>query len=326
MVCILGTLSGVLHFSPQAAADEPTPAGETPTPPGGQTSAPPAGQTPTPPGSEERATSIKPTPVEPVPPARFEAEPVRDGAIIAINISFAGLLGLITSTGELHPQQIAKDFDSNSLLFFDRVAVTQTIDPNAGTYSDVGLLLAFAYAIADPIATGYRESSVQSALVDFIIYSEALSVTWGLTNLAKAAVRRPRPTAYILAAQHKDDPNFVISDFDSSASFFSGHSSACATVAAVATYLAFARSPGTARPWITLIVGSVLTGFVGFERVRSGSHFPSDVIAGVLAGTGVGVLVTHYHRAETFKERPLWIGFNREAEGSGGVLVIGGQF
>jgi membrane-associated phospholipid phosphatase len=94
----------------------------------------------------------------------------------------------------------------------------------------------------------------------------------------------------------------------------------------VATYLAFARSPGTARPWLTLALGTTLTGVVGFFRVRSGSHFPSDVFAGVLAGSGVGVLVTHYHRAETAKQRPMWIGFNREAEGSGGVLTLGGVF
>jgi membrane-associated phospholipid phosphatase len=324
LLCALAILSGVAPIARRAAADETAPPAPKNPPPA--KTPPTAGQTPTPAESEERATSITPKPVEPVPPVRFEAEPIRDGAIILMNVSFAGLLGLITGTGELHPQQIAKDFNSNSLLFFDRVAVTQTIDPNAGTYSDIGVLLALAYAIGDPIATGYRESNVQSALVDFIIYAEALSITWGLTNLAKAAVRRPRPTAYILAAEHEGDPNFVISDFDSSASFFSGHTSTCAAVTAVATYLAFARSPGTARPWITLIVGGVLTGLVGFERVRSGSHFPSDVFAGMLAGSGVGVLVTHYHRAESAKERPLWIGFVRETNGEGGMFTLGGTF
>jgi membrane-associated phospholipid phosphatase len=243
-----------------------------------------------------------------------------------MNVSFAGLLGLINQTGELHPQQIAKDFDPDQLLFFDRGAVTQTIDPNANTYSNIGLILMMGYSVGDSIATGYREGSVQAGLVDFIIYAEALSVTWGLTNLAKAAVKRPRPTAYISAKEHENDPNFVISDTDSSASFFSGHASICASVTAVATYLAFARSPGTVRPWLTLVLGTTMTGVVGFFRVRSGAHFPSDVIAGVLAGSGVGVLVTHYHRAETAKQRPLWIGFNREVDGPGGVLTLGGVF
>jgi undecaprenyl-diphosphatase len=316
-VCVLVILAGV---APIARADEP------PKPPPAQTPTPDS-KTPTPAESPERTTSVQPKTEEPKPgPIRFEAEPIRDTAIVLMNVSFAGLIGLINSTGELHPQQIAKDFNSDQLLFFDRGAVTQTIDPNANTYSNIGLALFLAYAVADPISTGYRESSVQAGLVDFIIYAEALSVTWGLTNLAKAAVKRPRPTAYITAAMHADDPNFVIADTDSSASFFSGHASTCAAVTAVATYLAFARSPGTMRPWLTLTLGATLTGVVGFFRVRSGSHFPSDVIAGVLAGSGVGVLVTHYHRAETTKQRPMWIGFNPDVDGPGGVLTLGGVF
>jgi len=279
-----------------------------------------------PPASPERATS--PTPAPEVPPPdrqRFEAQPVRDGAIIGLSVGFAGLLELINSTGEVHPQQVSADFDVGKLLFFDRGAVTQTIDPNASTYSNIGLYAAFAFAIADPILSGYREDSVQAAFVDGVIYAEALSITWGVTNLAKVSVRRPRPIEYIQVKAHAGDPNFMVTDTDSSASFFSGHASTCGAITATATYLAFARSPHTARPWITLLVGTALTTFVSYERVRSGAHFPSDVIAGALAGGGIGVLVTHFHRAETERQRPLWIGYTPESEGSGGLLTLGGQ-
>ena len=178
--------------------------------------------------------------------------------------------------------------------------------------------------MGDPIATGFREGRVQSGIVDFLIYAEALSVTWGVTNLAKISVRRPRPIAYMLAAEHKDDPNFVLSDTDTSASFYSGHVSICAAVTATATYLAFTRSPHTARPWLTLMIGSAVTTFVSYERVRSGAHFPSDVIAATVAGAGIGVLVTHFHRSESEKQRPLWIGFSPQVGGSGGVLSLSG--
>jgi len=259
-------------------------------------------------------------------PIRFEAEPIRDLSIIALSLSFAGLLDLINSTGELHPQQIARDFDPDSLLFFDRIAVTQNLDSKWATYSNFGLAAAVVYAIADPIATGLREKNVQAGLVDLMIYAESMTVTYGITNLAKAAVKRPRPTAYKLAMMHMDDPNFVIADTDSSLSFFSGHASICASVTAVASYLAFARDPGGPRGWITLVTGAAVTTFVGVGRVRSGAHFPSDVMAGVLAGTGVGVLVTHYHRAETNKQRPMWIGFMREMDGTGGMFTLSGVF
>jgi len=309
----------------RAFADEPPTRETTPGPPPPAAAA--AATAAQPVGPEERASSFRPQPQE-APPAKhtFEAEPLRDGAIIGISITFAGLLDAIISTGEVHPQQVSADFDINKLLFFDRVAVTQSIDPNASTYSNIGLFAAIGFAVADPILTGYREDSVQAAIVDGVIYAEALSITWGVTNLAKIAVRRPRPIEYIEVLQHKNDPNFVVSDTDSSASFFSGHASETACVAATATYLAFARSPHTARPWITLGVGTALTAFVGYERVRAGAHFPSDVIAGAVAGAGIGVLVTHFHRSDSDKQRPMWIGYAPETAGDGGVLALSGHF
>src|SRR6185436_3457352 len=87
------------------------------------------------------------------------------------------------------------------------------------------------------------------------------------------------------------------SDTDLQLSFFSGHASSTGAVSATATYLAFVRSgPRHARPWITLAAGTLLTAFVSYERVRSGEHFPTDVIMGSMAGAGIGVLVPHFHR------------------------------
>lgn len=319
-------LVGMPGVDGHAFADEPppapAPASEAPPP-----SASSAAEAAQPPGSAERTSSINPKPQEPPPPKHaFEAEPLRDGAIILLSVTFAGLLDAINSTGEVHPQQISPDFNIDSLLFFDKMAVTQTVDPNAGTYSTIGLFAAIGFAVADPILTGYREGNVQAAIVDGVIYGEALSITWGMTNLAKIAVRRPRPIEYIEVLAHKGDPNFMVSGTDSSQSFFSGHASATATVAATATYLAFARSPHTARPWITLAVGTALTAFVGYERVRAAAHFPSDVVAGAVAGAGIGVLVTHFHRSDSDKQRAMWIGYAPETAGDGGVLALAGHF
>lgn len=47
--------------------------------------------------------------------------------------------------------------------------------------------------------------------------------------------------------------------------------------------------------------------FVGYERVCSGEHFPTDVLAGALVGASIGVLVPHLHR-HTPESPPVWVG------------------
>jgi len=98
---------------------------------------------------------------------------------------------------------------------------------------------------------------------------------------------------------------------------------------ATATYLAFARSSGKLRPWITLSFFTALTTFVSIERVRAGKHFPTDVIAGAFAGAGIGVVVPHLHRTEDVQQRKVWVGFTPAVDrgsAQGGALTLNGLF
>ena len=314
-----------LQLPSVARADDPPPGPTTDDPP------PPAPKTdedaPTAPlDSHERTKTVEPIAVEP-PPAKitFSADPIADGGIILGAAAFAGILELINGTGEIRPQEISPTFDRSKLLWIDRDAADQSLDASSRLTSNIGLFVAVGFAALDPVLTGVREKHVQAALVDGLIYAEAIAITWGITNLAKMAVRRPRPRAYIEAELHKNDPTYSNAETDSSLSFFSGHASMTATVATVASYLAFARSPGTYRPWLTLGVGTALTTFVSIERVRAGAHFPTDVIAGAIAGIGVGIIVAHVHRSEDVKQRRIWIGFNPERD-RGGSIQLGGMF
>lgn len=309
--------------APGAATASPD---ATAPPQGPQRTAPPGEVNP--PADPERKESVEPKPALPPPPGRtkFDSDPIADGAIIAVSFGFAGILDLINSTGEVRPQQISPTFDRSHLLGIDRGAVSQTIDPNAATYSNVGLFTAIAFAAVDPVLSAVREQDVQTGLVDGVMYAESIALTMALTNMTKIAVRRPRPKAYMDAEAHKGDPNYSNADTDSSLSFFSGHSSTTAAIGATATYLAFARSPRTARPWITLLLATGLTTFVSIERVRAGSHFPTDVIAGCIAGAGIGVVVPHLHRSEDIKQRRMWVGFAPVDQGEGGRATLSGFF
>lgn len=245
----------------------------------------------------------------------FQVDPVADITFITVALGFAGVSQLIISTGEIRPQ---RPIDPNQLLAIDRGAVTQTFDSNAATYSNVGLYAAVGFAVLDPVLSGLRDGR-DAGVVDAVLYAESLSLTFALTDLAKIAVRRPRPSAYVAQAQldKQFGPNApAISDTDQSLSFFSGHAAILATTTATATYLAFSRSPRSWRPWVTLALGTLLTAGVSFERVRAGAHFPTDVVAGALTGGAVGILVPHLHRHEG-DGRTMWIGLAPMPSGMG---------
>jgi len=257
---------------------------------------------------------------------RFIADPLSDGAVLSLALGTGALSEAILATGEIKPQAPG---DPSKLLSFDRAAIDQTPVPMWRTVSAIAMFSAIGFAVADPILSGFRDGA-EAGILDAVIYAETVSITWTTTNLAKIAFRRPRPSAYREARKLRDagvseaEISSRITDTNSALSFFSGHGSTTAAVAATAGYLAFARAPGTARPWITLGLGALVTTVTCVGRVKSGEHFPTDVIAGAMAGFGVGILVPHSHRAEPAVRRPIWIG--GAPVDDGGLVTVSGLF
>lgn len=247
------------------------------------------------------------------PGQHFTVDPVADGVLTAAGVGLSASLGAVLSSGEIRP--IAPTADPGVLVSFDRTAVTQTIDPNASTYSDIGLWTATGFAILDTLLSGLRDG-LDAFLVDGLMYGESTSLTSAMTSVLKITVRRPRPLDY--AAESTKDTNMVLS-------FPSGHASGVASVGATATYLAFVRSPRSPRPWITLAASVLLATFVDYERVRAGAHFPTDVVAGSLLGASIGVLVPHMHR-HTDETPAVLVGAAPAPDGAGGCLTLHGRF
>jgi membrane-associated phospholipid phosphatase len=258
------------------------------------------------------------------PGQHFVIDPVMDGVVVVGGAGFSTLLGLVLSSGEISANPPGP---TSNLLSWDRGTVTQTIDPNAGTYSDVGLYAAIGFAALDPILSGLRDGW-DAALVDAVMYAETVSLTEVLTDITKIAVRRPRPIDYVNCpwtnGKPSSNPGCTYGSTDLNLSFFSGHASTVASIGATATYLAFVRDPQTVRPWITLGASLALTSFVSYERVRSGEHFPTDVVVGSLAGATIGVLVPHLHRHKE-EAPPVWVGA-APVQGGGGTVTLGGVF
>jgi len=277
------------------------------------------------PAARARAGTDDPNAPPHVDPAQhFTIDPVVDGVLILGGIGFSELLSQILSTGEIQP---VPPGNPDNLPWIDRAAVTQTIDPNAKLYSNIGLYTAYGYAAAESIFSGVKYGK-RAFLVDAVLYGEALALTQAFTEATKIGVRRPRPIDYINCS---GPATGACSNTDLQLSFFSGHASTTGTIAATATYLAFVRDGARApRPWITLAAGTALTAFVSYERVRSGEHFPTDVIMGSMAGAAIGVLVPHFHRRAHFHGKeldaaPIWIGYTPVSPNAG-TFTLGGRF
>jgi undecaprenyl-diphosphatase len=253
------------------------------------------------------------------PGQHFTVDPVLDGVLIGGGAGFAGLLSLVLSTGEIRP---GVPGPTSNLLSIDRGAVTQTIDPNAGTFSDIGLWATIGFAALDPILSGFRDG-FDAFLVDGVMYAETISLTEMLTDVTKIAVRRPRPIDYLNCSTNPGTAAAGCNSTDLQLSFFSGHAATVSAIGATATYLAFVRDPHAARPWITLGLSTAMTAFVSYGRVRSGNHFPTDVIAGAMAGATVGVLVPHLHRH--VQEAPP-VMFGAAPVPGGSVITLAGFF
>lgn len=103
-----------------------------------------------------------------------------------------------------------------------------------------------------------------------------LVLSSGITYSLKGLVKRPRPfEKYTFIVKRDDEPE--------GRSFPSGHTTA-------AFYTATAMSLQY-KKWYVTVPAFVFAGSVGWARMYQGVHYPSDVLAGVLIGSGTALLV-----------------------------------
>jgi membrane-associated phospholipid phosphatase len=132
----------------------------------------------------------------------------------------------------------------------------------------------FIFAVPAGMATaGYLKhdnSLVRNACTDLA----ALAVSGGITVILKYALDRERPFITY--------PDITKKSKASSPSFPSGHtSSAFATATSVS--LSYPK-------WYIIVPSYAWAGTVGYSRMHLGVHYPSDVLAGALIGSGCAYL------------------------------------
>jgi len=176
---------------------------------------------------------------------------------------------------------------------FDRVvgdALTWSDDRLPQTLSDVsGYVAVPLVAFGGLTLAGLLEHRRENWWDDMLLIAEA-TVATGLVNRATALTfGRTRPRT---RKAPPDDP--IRLDRQAHESFFSGHTSAAFSIGISAAMVASLRRYRIA-PW--LWGGAIVFGTAtGYLRLAGADHYPTDVIAGALVATGIGVGLPLLHR------------------------------
>ena len=189
----------------------------------------------------------------------------------------------------------------------DRAEMPQVSDllpwdrPVAGRYNKTAADVSSWLAVAGvaPLAMGglswYRgDASVTDFAAYTLMFAQALALQNGLDLVVRSFKFWPRP--YMYSTEGDGAAAAEAAEGEAYGSFFSGHASAAFTVA-VFTGEWFSEIYPNSRYKSLVWAGSLsLAGFVGALRIAAGKHYPSDVVVGALAGTGISFAVIKLHK------------------------------
>ena len=217
------------------------------------------------------------------PSDTFSLSPLTDGIVFGTELALLSTDFLLEHKFlENSPYQgeiFSKD-DINSLDRFFMQSYSSNLD-KAGTVFQFASLLTPAVLMAAPM---------EEWCTIGVMYAESVFLSYGLKELAKNLVNRPRPYMYFDGAPEKD-----IEEGDWNKSFFSGHTTLSFTGATFASYV-FSKYFPDSNMKVPVIVGSyAFATTTAILRMASGNHFFTDVLTGAVVGTLSGFLVPYFH-------------------------------
>jgi len=166
-------------------------------------------------------------------------------------------------------------------------------DDVLGNYSPsahAGANVIVATLLLAPLVIDAVDSRFHGWLEDTAVFIETILVMQGTTQLMKSAVGRPAPLLYA--------PNVAAADYESAdahRSFWSGHTSTSFTAATAYSVTFWKRHPDSPLRFVVLGIAESAALTVGLLKIKAGYHYPTDIVAGALAGTAIGALLPLVH-------------------------------
>jgi len=176
--------------------------------------------------------------------------------------------------------------DPSDINPLDRSA-TERYSPAALTASHV-----FSYgSLALPFALLSMKQVRKDWLYMGFMYAEVGLLTFGITEITKAASGRIRPLSY--------NPSFALDvrvEAESRKSFFSGHTANSAAFCFLAARIFADHSDNKVAKALVWTGAATIPAVTGFLRYWGGKHFPTDIITGYIVGGAIGYFVPYLHR------------------------------
>lgn len=205
-------------------------------------------------------------------------------------------------------QRILTDVDNLDVSIFDGIAATRSpvldaVMPRLTNAADHSVLW---FGVAGVLGLS-RDRRAKRAALRGVVSIAATSLI--ANQVAKRTNRRPRPSIASVPITR------LSRRLPTSSSFPSGHAASAA---------AFATAVGLEMPALSVPLRA-LAGLVGFSRISTGAHYPSDVAVGWMLGTaiaGLGGRIVPPAEPPSAIQRPDVIQLEAKPTGAGVVLVV----
>jgi membrane-associated phospholipid phosphatase len=240
------------------------------------------------------AAALAPAPAAAAPPGSPFAVDLRVDLPLTLGAAAAGLVPELLKD-ELAGPACAPLCDPAQVNALDR-ATLGFRTPGTKTASDVllwtGVALPYALDLLDVLVSGPGDRATRFGGFgkDVLVLTEVLSLNFLVNNTMKYAVRRPRPLVY-----NPDVELEARTATDAGLSFYSGHTSTSFAMATAYSFLFMKRHPGSRLVVPVWVISCSMAAVTGYLRIQAGQHFITDVLAGAVAGTAIGLLVPYLH-------------------------------
>lgn len=256
-----------------------------------------------------------------IAPALFAQKAEKPENIYKINPYITASMGVVgTTTGFIGmkrlrdkkeiSEDIVLDLNKNDVNGFDRWVLNQNPENRkaANNISDIGLYATVAAPVLLIADKRIRSHWFEIGLLYFETQSVAL-LMYGWSPFGPQVIDRYRPETYFDEIKLK-----TRQDGGNRNSFFSGHTVTTATSSFFMAKVICDFHPELGnKKWLVYSAALIPPAFVGYFRMRSLRHFPTDTMAATAIGAAIGILIPHLHKKKN--SSGLTIGTNVEGNG-----------